>query len=293
MDSKTEVIMMRSRLLSTLFLFGLLLFGGCDDDCVFNPVPASPQGVFSITGNGAVYLYWYGPYEADIVEYIIWRSDEPVHNYTEVGRRAAEANPNLDLITYEYVDQGLQNGHTYYYAVSSVDRTGQVSELSAEEVFDTPRPEGEVVLYDVAVQQALSGYHFASYSRLDPSLADVYVDRVESIFYINVTNDSTDMQDMGYTEAFDDIGWAPPDGWSENGWAEIIVGHTYVIWTDDFRFAKMRVKSIDYDQGFILFQWAYQTAPNNQELVAHMDGLEKPVHGPGYLRRDNKPNSLK
>lgn len=103
---------MRSKLLLILFVVGLLTLIGCDDDdCIFNPVPAAPQGVFSITGNGAVYLYWYGPYEADIVEFIIWRSDEPVHDYREVGRRPAEDNPKLDLVIYEYVVESPEWPH--------------------------------------------------------------------------------------------------------------------------------------------------------------------------------------
>ena len=286
--------MVKSKLFPIVVVLGVLALVGCEDDnCIFDPVPATPQGVFSVTGDRAVYLYWYGPYEADIAEFIIWRSDEPVHNYREVGRRAAVANPNLDLVVYEYVDDDLQNGCTYYYAVSAVDRAGQVSELSAEEVFDTPRAEGQVVLYDAAVRSDLSGYHFASYTRIDTSLADVYTGREGDVFFLNAGNMSTDIQDMGYTESFDEIGYAPQDGWSALGWLEIIQGHTYVIWTDDLRFAKMRVESIDYDDGFVLFRWAYQSAPNNPELVARPDGLGKPVHGPEYLRKDNKSTTLK
>ncbi|TET96285.1 MAG: hypothetical protein E3J26_01430 [Candidatus Zixiibacteriota bacterium] len=265
---------------------------GCEDDnCIFNPVPAAPQGVFSITGDGAVYLYWYGPYEADIVEFIIWRSDEPVHNYREIGRRPAEHNPELDLWQYEYIDETAQNSVTYYYAVSSVDQAGQVSELSAEEVKDTPRPEGQVFLFDAAIESSLSGYHFADSSTVDSSESDVYVDRFNGVFYLNARNDYTDLQDMGYTESFDDIGWAPQDGWSELGWLEIIQGHTYVIWTDDLHFAKMRVETINPNS--VTFRWAYQTAPDNPELAPRSDGLEKPVHGPEYLRKDNKSTTLK
>jgi len=285
---------MRHKLLLLLFGFGLLPFLGCgEDNRIFDPVPASPQGVFSITGDEAVYLYWYGPYEGDIVQFIIWRSPDPRQNYVEIGRRPADPNPALDLIIYEYVDDGLSvhNGTTYYYAVSSVDRAGQVSELSAEEVKDTPRPEGMVVLYDVAVQPSLSGYHFASYSRIDTSLADVYVDRVGNVFYLNAANVSTDLQDMGYTDSLDNIDYAPQNGWSNLGWVEIISGHTYVIWTDDFHFAKMRVESIN--QNSVTFSWAYQTDLNNPELIARPDGFEKPVHKWGYLRKDNNSNSLK
>jgi len=283
---------MKSKLFPILVVLGALVLVGCDDDnCIFDPVPAAPQGVFSITGDGAVYLYWYGPYEADIIEFIIWRSDEPVHNYKEIGRRAAEDNPQLHLWQYEYIDETAQNGVTYYYAVSAVDRSGQVSDLSAEEVKDTPRPEGMVVLYDVITWPNLSGFHFASEARIDPALADVYVDSVGGIFFLNAANDSTDLQDMGYTDSLDNIDKAPLDGWSELGWVEIILGHTYVIWTKDFRYAKMRVESIN--EGSVTFAWAYQRVKDNPELAPRTDGVEKPVHGPGYLRKDNNSNTLK
>lgn len=293
---------MRLRLLSMLFVIGLLGVVGCDDDrIVYSGVdtvyvvedrfPEPPQGVFSITGDGAVYLYWNGPYEDDIVEYIIWRSDEPVHNYREIGRRPAEHNPELDLWQYEYIDETAQNSVTYYYAVSAVDQAGQVSELSAEEVKDTPRLEGYVHLYDEAVAPNWSGFHFATTTRIYPALADVYVDRVNGIFFLNAANDSTDLQDMGYTDSLDNIDKAPLDGWSNLGWVEIIPGHMYVIWTKDFRYAKMRVESISDD--YVTFSWAYQRDPNNPELIARLDGREKPVHGPEYLRKDNKSTTLK
>lgn len=284
---------MKSKLFPILVVLGVLVLVGCDDDnCIFNPVPAAPQGVYSITGDGAVYLFWNGPYEGDIVEYIIWRSFEPKHNYTEVGRREAEPNEKLDLIYYDYVDRNdVQNGATYYYAVSSVDRAGQVSELSAEEVFDTPRPEGRVILFVADIEPGFSGYHFADSSRVDSSLADVFVDRFDGVLYLNAGNDYTHLQDMGYTDSLDEINYAPEYGWSQVGWVVITPGHMYVIWTDDGHFAKMRAESINFY--YVTFDWAYQTAPDNPELAPRLDGREKPVHGSGYLRKDNKSTTLK
>lgn len=286
---------MRSKLLSILFVFSVMAFVGCDDDnCIFDPVPATPQGVFSVTGDGEVYLYWNGPYEADIVEFIIWRSNDSLVNYTEIGRRPAESNPELHLWVYEYIDRSVVNSVKYFYAVSAVDLRGQVSELSAEVVFDTPRPEDMVALYDAAVRPNQSGFHFGSLSRVDTLLADVYVDRSDGIFFLNTANLSTNLQDMGHTDSLDEIGWAPQEGWSALGRAEIVEGHMYVIrtgWPDDTHFAKMRVEATN--EGFVTFSWASQRVKDNPELVPGPDGFEKPVHGAGYLRRDNKSNSLK
>jgi hypothetical protein len=282
---------MKSKMFPILVVLGALVLVGCDDDdCIFDPAPAAPQGVYSITGDNEVYLYWYGPYEADIVEFIIWRSDEPIHGYEEIGRRAAEDNPELHLWRYEYIDETAHNDVTYFYAVSAVDLAGQDSDLSAEVVKDTPRPEGEVILYDVLAHPDSSGFHFATATRIFPALADVYVDSVEGIFFLNAANDSTDLQDMGYTDSLDNIDKAPLDGWSNLGWVEIILGHMYVIWTKDFRYAKMRVESIN--EGSVTFAWAYQRVKDNPELAPGPKG-EKPVHATGYLSKDNKSTTLK
>lgn len=264
-----------------------MIFVGCEEKnnvVVIDEVPAAPQNVFSITGDHKIFLYWNGPYEADIDEYIIWRSNDPVDNYVEIGSVNAVSNPNLDLLIYEYVDYSAVNGHTYYYAVSSVDLAGQVSELSAEDVFDTPRPEGDAEMFDSAFAPSNSAFIFSAGSVVPVSslLADVFVDKVAGIFYINAVDDLTDIQDMGYTSPnFNDISWAPSDGWSENGWLEIIEGHTYVIWTRDGHFAKIRTYQLNNNS--VRFTWAYQTDFDNPELAPTLN--PKPVHKSNYLNK--------
>ena len=278
-------------LMALLLVFGIV---GCeDDDEIYDPVPATPQGVFSITGDDAVYVFWNGPYESDLAGYIIWRSFEPYDNYVEVGRVSADANPDLDLLIYEFIDYNVTNGITYFYAVSAYDYAGQVSALSAEDVFDTPRPEGEVALFDVFVDSTVSGFDLsnATVVQYNSVAADVYVDRVDGIFYLNVVDVLTDLQDMGFTDNFNDIGWAPDDGWSENGWAELILGHTYVIWTRDLHFAKMRVMALNSNS--VMFQWAYQTDQDNQELKPALTAPKKPVHGPDYLDKNTVASSIR
>ncbi|UCE25453.1 MAG: hypothetical protein JSU74_05245, partial [Candidatus Zixiibacteriota bacterium] len=160
---------MSKKFLTILIAAASMLFMGCDNDddvVVIDFAPAAPQGVYSVTGDNAVYVYFNGPYESDIDGYIIWRSLEPVHNYQDIGWVDAVANPNLDLLIYEFVDGSARNGVTYYYAVSSVDDAGQASELSAENVFDTPRPEGRVELFDSSYSMVTSGYNFAAQARV-------------------------------------------------------------------------------------------------------------------------------
>ncbi|MBU0983879.1 MAG: hypothetical protein KKA42_08415, partial [candidate division Zixibacteria bacterium] len=86
--------------LLTLAVFALM---GCDDDeiLVEDAVPATPQGVFSVTGDGVVHVYWNGIYERDVREYWVYRSDDDVSYYFLVSVEA-EDNPNLDLYLYQY-----------------------------------------------------------------------------------------------------------------------------------------------------------------------------------------------
>ncbi len=278
-------------------LLGALLVAGCEDnDCVFcdsddviilDPAPQPPQGVYSITGDDTVYVYWNGPYEEDIKEYIIWRSYEEYDNYVAVGYRQAEHNPNLDLIIYEFKDDSVTNGVTYFYAVTAVDDADQMSELSAESVFDTPRPDGRAVFYDRAARPNQAGFSFspATVVPYPSSAAHVYVDRGDNgVFYINAANIDVEIQGMGFTYGFDDIGWAPQEGWSANGWAEIVPGHSYVVGIrdnhGDWNYAKIRILATDEQTGEVSFQWAYQPSPNNPELVAPPEIGNKDTHEP-------------
>lgn len=275
---------MKKQLVYLLALVALAtVFVGCDDDDngVVSRTPAAPQGVYTITGDHAVYLYWNGVYDNSVTEYIVWRSLNATTGYTEIDRVDAESNPNLDLLIYEYVDGAVANGTTYWYAVSSVNTSGLVSDLSAEDAFDTPRPEGQITLFPNQVDSTLAGFNLEAAARVpyNSVLADVYIDIFDGILYINAANENTDLQDMGFTSTFDDISYAPDAGWSELGYVEVIPGHTYVIWTAEDHYAKMRVGAIN-PSGSIVFQWAFQVDPQNPELVP-----PRPVHSSNYLNK--------
>ncbi len=273
---------------------GLLAIGCNDNNNSFNPVPPAPQGVYSVTGDHSVEIVWNGVYDRDVVRYNVYRSSQATTGYAEIGRVAALDNPNLDLIIYNHIDNNLTNGVTHYYAVSAVDHSGQESGLSAEEVFDTPRPESSVSLYSRFSDSTLAGFALdAVPSRVtwNSVAADVYVDDAGGIFYLNVADTLTDIQDVGYTASFDEIGFSPANGWSALGFVELIVGHTYVIWTNDDHYAKMRVTAIDSVLGRVSFQWAYQTAVGNPELAPGLPGTKKPSFGPDYLKKPPLNNS--
>ena len=275
---------MKKLIISFAVALGLLALIGCDESDdngvgYLDARPATPQGVTSVTGDGAVYIYWNGIYERDVKRYNVYRSFDEFDGYSKIGSVAAVSNPNLDLLIYEYIDNNVSNGTTYFYAVTSVDDANQESELSAESVFDTPRPEGQAPLFPNALDASLAGFNFATATVVadNSPAADIWMDSVSGIYYLNVGNGFTDIQDLGFTDNFDVISWAPDAGWSSLGFVEIILGHTYVVWTADNHFAKMRALSHNAS-GSITFQWAYQTDPGNLELSPPV----RPPHDPGY-----------
>ena len=273
-------------LVGTMFL----ALAGCEEREVIRYVeidenPSRPQGVYSITADEAIYIYWLPVQDNDLDYYRIWYSGSADGFYEYIGTRADET----------YVDYDVQNGVTYYYAVSAVDLAGHESDLSYETVFDTPRPERfDQDLYDYLFFPAVSGFDLSTgavvpYNSLT---ADIYIDfdaGLES-FFINVTDTLTDIQDMGYTEDFDEIGYAPSDGWSYVGWVEVIIDHTYIIWTRDDHFAKIRVTDADYTNfEYITFDWAYQTSTTDPGRME----LSRPKHDENYLKHEIKTKEIK
>lgn len=279
--------------LTMFLLVAALVMAGCGDDSVtiFDPVPAAPQNIQSITADGEIYIYFNGLYERDIDEYWIYRSAQEFDGYEHIGTVLAESNPYGDtLFYYEFIDPDVINGVTYYYSVAAVDMAGQVSELSAETIWDTPRPEGYAnIFYDNDNPQS-AGFNFASQTVVNSRsvAADIWlgylVDSIGTTRYINVGDTLTDIQDMGYTSDFDEISFSPEFGWSELGYFELIEGHTYVIWTFDDHYAKVRVESIN-PSGYVVLRWGYQVDEGNLQLAP------RPEHDEEFLR-DTRTMSL-
>ena len=116
----------------------------------------------------------------------------------------------------------------------------------------------------------------------DDALADVYLIVVDSLFRLVTTFVEADgefypndIQDFGYTYDFDEISFAPLDGWSiDPVGVELIEGHTYVIWTWDDHFAKVRVVSIG--ENHVVLEWAYQISEDEierRQLAPNFGGL--------------------
>jgi hypothetical protein len=267
-------------LILAALLLPLLGPGGCrcDDECDCTrpdaDPPAAPRGLYSVTGDGRVTLGWLSNTESDVKGYYLWWSDRysgsPYHLVAEV--------PACSDGCYwmEFEDAGLANGQTFYYAVSAYDQSGNESDLSREEVWDTPRPEGRGTVLNVNAPGGAErgGFDFSRGVTVpsDTPACDffyVYSDAAGGFLVAGSETgpgpESTEIQDMGWTATFDEISFAPDDaGWSPTGTAEPVLGHTYVLLTRDFNYAKIRVTGLTPER--VSFDWAYQQEPWNVQL---------------------------
>lgn len=248
---------------------------GCEENTVYvsDPQrPATPMGLTSITGDGAIKLLWY-PVEMDDIDYYV------------IYWAPGSANP-ADPDEYDYLtsvssnrtswtDYDVINGNTYYYTMTAVNFAGMESYMS-NYAMDTPRPDGYGVhLYDYHMPDTrhLSGYDLYYHERvsyLDVN-CDFYLDydSILEAFFITVRHNDYFIQDYGYAADFDDVGYAPPDGWSAFADVEAIEGHIYMLKLrhfDEWHYAKIWITDLDYGYRTMEFSWAYQTDPYNQEL---------------------------
>jgi hypothetical protein len=262
-------------LLATAFLFTY-----CDHyvDDYDRTSPAPPENVVTYVGDNMVEIYWDDNRERDVAGYNIY------YSYTYWGDYELIGNTKGNY----FVDYEAKNGELYYYAVAAYDFDGNESELSYDMVYGVARPEGmNQSVFDYLRFPDNSGYDFSEYSVVpfdaytEETSADFFFENYNGDFYLNVWDD-TDIQDMGYTESFLDISYAPLDGWVQMLPDENVkytlaeIGHTYVIWTWDNHYAKIRIKSISNER--LVFDWAYQLLEGEQQLKTNRDSsYRKPL----------------
>jgi len=234
-----------------------------------NEAPTVPSGVGTITMDSSVKVYWnpinMAPEDYDLAGYKVY-----ISNDNEIFNPLATVDNDVT----EYTVTGLSNGHTYYFAVSSFDTHGNESELSVETVYDTPRPEGfdqRIYSFNVPQYEHISGFDFSQEEALPWNHRDcdffLEYDTTLQASYLWLATEHSYIQDMGYTDSFDDITYAPGSGWSSFLYIEAIVGHTYVILTADNHYAKVRITRLPFDPAYsAIFDWGYQVDPGNREL---------------------------
>ena len=221
--------------------------------------PAIPRGVKSITGNNEITIEWFPNGEYDLSGYRIWKGND---------------GQNFDLLAEvsipqsQYTDQTAQNGVTYHYAVSAFDINGNESDLSPEEVYDTPRPSGQnVTLHAYDLFPSRSGFHFGKRENgaIDWKDSDIYFAFDEEINapYL-YTDNGTQIQDMGYHEYFEEINVSPTKGFTTS-FIELIEGHIYVLLLPSGNYAKLWLLSVSSEA--ITLDWAYQADRKNPQLA--------------------------
>ena len=240
-------------IISTLILSSCSVNDPYDND--YTP-PSPPSGIQVMNGDSRVDIYWNKNRESDIAGYNVYRNKTYEGTYELIGSTSG---------TY-FVDLRADNGKTYYYGIAAYDYNGNESELSYDVVYSTPRPEGfNQSIFDYIRFPNNAGYTFTTYSTVpyDAQDVDLFFELYQGTGYLRVYDD-TDIQDMGATNDIYDIPYAPLNGWNPNKEEIAIVGHTYVIWTWDNHFAKIRVKNITADR--IVFDWAFQLVEGEPQL---------------------------
>lgn len=253
---------MKKTLLSVAIFMNLLLLQSCsiNDPNHHNNYdstpPSPPTGIQVINGDNRVDLSWIKNSESDLAGYNIYYSTSYDGKYSLIGSST----------TNYYLDDGAKNGVLNYYAVTAFDVSGNESDLSKDVAYATPRPEGfHQTIFDYRKFPGTAGYSFSTYSvvAFDSSLTDFFFENYNGKFYLDVYTDS-DILDAGPTNDIYDVAFAPTSGWSPTKDTTAIVGHTYIIWTWDNHYAKVRVKDITNER--MVFDWAYQLVPGNTQL---------------------------
>jgi uncharacterized protein YxeA len=243
-------------------VFALSLIACQESDYYDDTPPDPPKNLFVKAGDSKTEISWDRNRESDVSGYNIYYSDSYDGKYELIG--SSETN--------YYVDRDAVNGEKYFYAVTAYDFSGNESELSYDYAYGVARPEGfNQIVFDYLNFPETAGYSFAKNKIVpfDGIDADFFFENYNGEYFLNVWYDS-DIQDLGYTNSIYDISMAPSDGWvpmkeGENvKYVNAIVGHTYVIWTLDNHFAKIRISQITEQR--IVFDWAYQLLEGERQL---------------------------
>ncbi|GEM_PF-165822 len=278
-----------ARLAPLLIVAGLVLMAGCDDDdspeFVDVTPPAIPNGVFSITGDQAVFLTWNPNREDDLAGYRVWVNEDLSETFDELAVLApfeegvyqdngTPEDVSDDFLRFE--DFPLVNGVFYSYAVSAFDDAGNESDLSFELVIDVPRPEGEAVVFFRDADATRAGFDFSDGvsqgQAFDDASTDVYFERDgQGVPFLVVPNDRVRVQDFGFV-GFDVASFAPATGYSATGRVEAIPGHTYIFriaqgpgdFGADDNYAKFEILDMTADDAGIF--WGYQEVDGEREL---------------------------
>ena len=241
----------------------ILLNTSCQENDYYDDTPPNPpKNLMVIPGDNQTEINWDENRESDLAGYNVYFSYEYDGKYELIG----STNVNY------YVDKDAVNGEKYFYAVTAYDYNNNESELSYDYVYGIARPQGyNQTVFDYLKYPNQAGYSFSKKLVVpyDDVEADFFFENYNGTFYLNVWSD-TDIQDMGETVSIYDINLAPLSGWVLLGegenvkYIEALIGHTYIIWTLDNHFAKIRITQITPQR--LVFDWAYQLVEGERQL---------------------------
>lgn len=263
-----EGIREMKKLLTLLALSFIMIHSACNRNgtAPYDEAPEAPSGLYSITGDGEVTLYWNPVYEPDLREYALYTGEEELGVY------------EFDGVTSDtYYTFYIPNGTTRYLAVAAIDLAGNESDLSYETIWDTPRPEGyDLTVFALFYDSTQTNFErcaldFSDYDNtmvqaLDNPSNDIYIDNYEGYLFLNAFDADTDVALFGLTSDLTDIDYVDPESveWAEDGYVELIEDHSYIIWTYDNHFAAIRVEEVLPDR--VILDWVYQTDAGNPQL---------------------------
>lgn len=281
------------KLALVLGCLGCLALVGCDDDTtnpdVVEPDDLSPPlGLFSITGDQSVTLFWWcSNYDDDLVGYRIYMANGDQHGdpleavpsaFTSVDSIDVEG-PNSGQVAVTIT--GLTNGATYsFLVVAAKDEWTDISHTS-NIVADTPREETatQVTIYGKRVDPILAGFELDGFFTVDctditnyqtlSGDGDIMCERfnieVAVRLWLDGINGAT-IQDLGYMSDWDGADVAPGDGYADTGHSiEALMGHVYAIKTADNHYGKIQILELNLDAGTVTFKAAYQSQTGNPE----------------------------
>lgn len=243
--------------------------------------PAAPDADSVVALDNALYLRWTDDQNgADLSRYIVYltRLDGTSYLY-HLGETDGTG----------FLDQRAENGHRYAYRIAAVDSLGHVSALSAE-VAGAPRPDrtAELIYAYTALNPTLSGFRFVTSESSDPILAGNAANaqwRLETsggAWRIVPLNGTQVVEFPGRTTALvcgpgadadcRAAPRAPATGWQTTP-IDVNAEFSYVfrvIGADGQpHYGVIRATILGSDgagRDLLIFDWAYQTLPNDVRL---------------------------
>jgi hypothetical protein len=243
-----------------------------------------PLGLRSITGDTQVTLRWYSSnYEDDFGGYLIYQA---TGNYERI---APETMPSAftvaDTVKVDldgspptvHTILGLENGTTYSFALTAIDEDITRESYPSNIVTDTPRPFGTATIYQQEAEpDQQAGFDFSEGLEVPylDSDCDIFLDVytiADNLHYSLTSPDqassalrTTEIQDMGYTDSFDQIDISPEEGWDPDYSVDVLnmENHIFALKTDDNNYVKLRVLSTSLpsdDPAWVRFEYGYQT----------------------------------